>query len=574
MGHKKSKYSHIWRSTPPIEGSYRSIFKWGAPEAYKHPNDKLFIELMETFNLDESDFKEPVTTGDEIVSFSSPVKLKKGDITAIEKIAGKNNVSIEDYDRLKYSTGKTIEESIILRKGKVDRVTDLVVHPENKKAVKEIVTLCNSKKIPIYVYGGGSSVNFGLRPSKGGVTLVLNTHMNKVIEVNELNQTVTVEAGIMGPALEDALNRAPEIFKTKLPYTCGHFPQSFEFSSAGGWVSTLGSGQASSYYGDAYDLVLSQEYITPSGSFKTIAYPATATGPKVNDIMKGSEGTFGVLVELTLKIFRHMPENKQRFGFIFPTFEDAINAGREITQGEFGMPAVFRISDEEETHIGLKLYGIDGTILDKAMQLRGFKPMQRSLFLGSCEGEKTFARNIKKQVKKICRKNGGMYITGLPTKMWEPGRYQDPYLREDLQDYGVLIDTLETSVTWENLHKIHKEVREFVKARPQTICMTHGSHFYPQGTNLYFIYIMKEKDLKDYTDFQAGILDAINKSGGSLSHHHGVGKMIGPWMEDHLGKEQMDVLRALKNHFDPNNIMNPGGQLGLDSKGKGWRKIK
>ncbi len=574
MENKKSRYSHIWRSTPPVEGSYRSIFKWGAPEEFKHPNDKLFKEMMATFNLNESDFKKTVTTGDEPVSFRSPVKLKMENITAIEKIAGKDNVSIEPYDRLKYSTGKTIEEAIILRKGKIDRVSDLVVHPQNKKIVKELIAYCNTKKIPVYVYGGGSSVNFGLRPSKGGVTLVLNTYMNKIIEVNELNQTVTVEAGIMGPALEDALNRAPEIFGTKLPYTCGHFPQSFEFSSAGGWVATLGSGQASSYYGDAYDLVISQEYITPAGSFKTLEYPATATGPKVNDIMKGSEGTFGVLVELTLKVFRHMPENRQRFGFIFPTFENAINAGREITQSEFGMPAVFRISDEEETHIGLKLYGIDGTLLDKGMQLRGFKPMQRSLFLGSCEGEKNFARNVKKQVKKICRKHGGMYITGLPTKMWEPGRYKDPYLREDLQDYGILIDTLETSVTWDNLHKVHQDVREYVKGRPGTICMTHGSHFYPQGTNLYFIYIMKEKDLKDYTDFQAGIIDAINKSGGSLSHHHGVGKMIGPWMEKHLGKEQMDVLRALKKHFDPNNIMNPGGQMGLDSKGKEWRKIK
>ena len=574
MENKKSRYSHIWRSTPPVEGSYRSIFKWGAPGEFKHPNDKLFKEMMETFNLDESDFKTTVTTGDEPVSFRSPVKLKKENISAIEKIAGKNNVSIEPYDRLKYSTGKTIEEAIILRKGKIDRVSDLVVHPLNKKIVKELISYCNTKKIPVYVYGGGSSVNFGLRPTKGGVTLVLSTHMNKILEVNELNQTVTVEAGIMGPALEDALNRAPEIFGTKLPYTCGHFPQSFEFSSAGGWAATLGSGQASSYYGDAYDLVISQEYITPTGSFKTLEYPATATGPKVNDIMKGSEGSFGVLVELTLKIFRYMPENRQRFGFIFPTFESAINAGREITQSEFGMPAVFRISDEEETNIGLKLYGIDGTLLDKGMQLRGFKPMQRSLFLGSCEGEKTFARNVKKQVKKICRKHGGMYITGLPTKMWEPGRYKDPYLREDLQDYGILIDTLETSVTWDNLHKVHKDVREYVKGRPGTICMTHGSHFYPQGTNLYFIYIMKEKDLKDYTDFQAGIIDAINRSGGSLSHHHGVGKMIGPWMEKHLGKEQMDILRALKKHFDPNNIMNPGGQMGLDSKGKEWRKIK
>mgnify|MGYP006285537383 CR=1 FL=1 len=530
--------------------------------------------MKQVFNLTDDVFKQKETDGREQVEFKKKVRLTKQQVQKFEKIVGSENISSDEYDRLKYSTGKTIEEAMKLRNHIVHRVSDLVVHPRNKDDVQQIVKYCNQQKIPVYVYGGGSSVNFGLRPAKGGVTLVLNTHMNKIIELNETNQTVTVEAGMMGPQLEDMLNNAPEKLNAKRSYTCGHFPQSFEYSSVGGWIVTLGSGQASSYYGDAYDLVLGMEWITPNGSFKTHEYPATATGPKVNDIMKGCEGTFGVLVGVTWKVYRYMPENRQRFGFIFPTFQDAINAGREISQAEFGMPAVFRISDEEETHIGLKLYGIDGTIMDKAMQLRGFKPMHRCLFLGSAEGEKSFAKNVKKQVKKICKKHGGMYITGLPTKMWEPGRYKDPYLREDLQDYGILIDTLETGLSWDQLHNVHQEVRKFVKSRPQTICMTHASHFYPQGTNLYFIYIMKEDDIDAYVKFQEGILDAIEKSGGSLSHHHGVGRMIAPWMERHLGKEQMDVLRAIKDHFDPNNIMNPGGQLALDLKGKDWRKIK
>lgn len=570
----KNNFEPAWREAPPVEKSFRSIFKWGAPEAYKHPNVKLFKEIKEQFHLTDDDFRTVKTTGDETVNFKKKTALKARHIEAFEKISGKENLSANEYDRLRYATGKTVEESINLRNGKPGPVSDLVVHPRTKDEIAKIVKFCNKEKIPVYVYGGGSSVNFGFRPSLGGVTLVMNTHMNRIIEVSELNQTVTVEAGIMGPDLEKALNNAKNLYKARYNYTCGHFPQSFEYSSAGGWISALGSGQASSYYGDAYDLVLSQTYITPAGEITTLAYPATATGPKVNDIFKGSEGSFGVLVEITLKIFRYMPENRKHFGFIFPTFEDAINAGREIAQGEFGMPAVFRISDEEETHIGLKLYGIDGTILDKLMQIRGFKPMKRCLFLGTAEGEKHFASHVKKQVRKICRRHGGMYITGLPSKMWEPGRYKDPYLREDLQDYGILIDTLETGVRWDNLHRVHQEVRKFIKARPETICMTHSSHFYPQGTNLYFIFIMKDNGVKDYTDFQSGVIESINNSGGSLSHHHGVGRMIAPWMEKHLGTPQMDILRAIKKHLDPNNIMNPGGQMGLDLKGRDWRKIK
>lgn len=571
---KKKTFEPAWREIPPVEKSGRSIFKWGAPSEYKHPNRILFEEIKNTFNLDNSHFSSVKNPGDEIISFKKPFKIKKEFITAIVKIAGKKNVQTDEYSRLKFSTGKTVEEAINIRNNTYSIVTDIVIHPESENIISEIIKYCNQHKIPVYIYGGGSSVNFGFRPSKGGVTLVMNTHMNKVLELNELNQTVTVQAGIMGPDLEKILNCACERFNTKSAYTCGHFPQSFEYSSAGGWISTLGSGQASSYYGDAYDLVISQKYITPTGNFTTLNYPATATGPKVNDIMKGSEGTFGVLVQLTLKIYKYMPENRKRFGFIFPTFQNAINAGREISQGEFGMPAVFRISDEEETHIGLKLYGVDGTILDKAMQLRGFKPMKRCLFLGTSEGEKHFTINVKRQVKKICRKHGGMYISGLPAKMWEPGRYKDPYLREDLQDYGILIDTLETTVKWDNLHHVHSEVRKFIKSHPETICMTHSSHFYPQGTNLYFIFIMKENGVDNYIRFQEGVINSISKSGGSLSHHHGVGKMIAPWMNIHLGKEQMNILRALKKHFDPNNIMNPGGQLGLDLKSKNWREIK
>ncbi|OHD65419.1 MAG: oxidoreductase [Spirochaetes bacterium RBG_13_51_14] len=563
-----------WIEEPPIPGSYRSIFKWGAPDAFKHPNKRLYKLMKETFNLTENDFLKRHNEGNEPVRCGHKIGLSKSHISALTRIVGPDNVSTDDYSRVKYASGKTAEEAIKLRNGIVDRAADVVVHPRGKDDVQKIVAYCNRNRIPIYVYGGGSSVNFGLRPSKRGVTLVMSKYMNAIIELNEANQTVRVQPGMLGPAYEEMLNSAPENLGAKRRYTGGHFPQSFEYSSVGGWVATLGSGQSSSYYGDAYTLVISQEYVTPAGAIATLGYPATATGPKINDIMKGNEGSYGILVELTMKIYRYMPENRKRFAYMFPTWDAAVEASREITQGEFGMPAVFRISDQEETDVALKLYGIEGTIIDAFMRIRGFKPLQRCLFLGTAEGEKNFARNVKRQVKKICKKFGALYITGYPVTQWEHGRYTDPYLREDLQDYGIMIDTLETGVTWDNIHHLHKGVREFIKKRPRTICMTHASHFYPQGTNLYFIFIAKMKHIREYIAFQDGIIDRINRYGGSLSHHHGVGKMLGPWMEKHLGRNQMEVLRALKRHFDPNNIMNPGGQLGLDVRGKDWRKIK
>jgi alkyldihydroxyacetonephosphate synthase len=197
------------------------------------------------------------------------------------------------------------------------------------------------------------------------------------------------------------------------------------------------------------------------------------------------------------------------------------------------------------------------------MAPRGLKPMRRCICLGTAEGEKGFAKHLKGQIKKICRRHGAMSLPGFVVKSWEKTRFKEPLMREDFMDYGILTDTLEASVNWDNLLHLHREVRAFIKNRPGTICMTHASHFYPNGTNLYFIFMLKPGKPEEYFEFHKGIISAIVKNGGSVSHHHGVGKLLAPWMDAHLGKEQMDVLRALKRHFDPNNIMNPGGQLAL-----------
>lgn len=562
----KNVFQPDWRESAPEKNSFRSIFKWGSPVGFKHPNERLYALLKETFKLTDKDFSTKVSQGDEEATLdkSHAITLSEKQVSAFEKIVGTENINSDDYSRIKFSSGKTMEEALELRNQTVKKVSDLVVHPKNKEDIQAIVTYCNKEKIPVYVYGGGSSVNLGFRPEKGGITLVMSTHMNKILEFNETNSTATVEAGIMGPAYEELLNNAPEKFNARFPYTCGHFPQSFEYSSVGGWIVTKGSGQASSYYGDAVDLVISQEYVTPTGSFKTLEIPSTATGPMVNDIMKGSEGVYGILVNVTLKIFRYMPKNRKKFSFIFPSWQDAVNATREISQGEFGMPSVLRISDPEETFVGLKQHGIEGTFLDKIITAKGYEPMQRCLCLGHTEGEKSFSKSVYKNIRKVSKKHGGMSLTSYPVKKWEHGKFADPYLREDLNDYGIIIDTLETGLTWDNLHTVHMGVREYMKQRPETICLTHCSHFYPQGTNLYFIFIGKFESWEDYKEFHSGIIDKINEFGGSLSHHHGVGKMIGPWMEAHLGKEQMKILKAIKKHFDPNNIMNPGGSLGMD----------
>lgn len=561
---KSKKFVPDWYHEKAPERSYRSILKWGDPEAFKAPNSKLYELMKETFHMTDDDFKVKQEMGLEEVDYDIPCRLSDDQIAVLEAIVGKANVSTDNYDRLSVAYGKTMVDLMRLRKHIVENVPDAVVYPKNREDIIALVKYCCEQKIPMYVYGGGSSVTRGVEAVKGGITLDMRKNFNKVISFSEHNQTITVEAGMSGPKLEETLNNAVSTLGAKRAYTCGHFPQSFEYSSVGGWAVTRGAGQNSSYYGKIEDIVISQEYVTPIGIIKSDEFPRNATGPSIDQIMMGSEGTFGILTHVTLRVFKYMPENRKKFSYVFKDWENGLNAAREIMQGEFGFPSVFRLSDPEETSIAFRLYGVADTVIDKMLAAKGYKDGKRVLMLGWSEGEKHFSKNVAKQIDKICKKHGAMYTTSIVTKGWEKGRFTDPYLREDMGDYGLMLDTLECSVNWDNFTNVYENVRRFCKSRPDTICMTHMSHFYPQGANLYFIFEAKMNDLDEYLEYQRGIMDNIQKYGAAMSHHHGIGKMTAPWLEAQIGKNQMDIYRALKQHFDPDNLMNPGGTLGLD----------
>ncbi len=565
MSHPYKGFEPKWFSERFSPKSYRSIFKWGDYTQIKAPRETLYKMVKEVFGVTDdafSAFTEDLGLDD--VHFDVPITLTQAQIRELKAICGDEFVRTDDYSRLSVAYGKTMYDLMRLRRKIVENVPDAVVYPDSAEQIEKLVAFSVREKVPLYVYGGGSSVTRGVECMKGGISLDLRLRFNKVIAFNEIDQTITVEAGLSGPALEDALNHAPERFGAKRAYTSGHFPQSWEYSSVGGWVVTRGAGQNSTYYGCISDIVLAQEYATPVGKIKTDAYPRKSTGPDLGQIMMGGEGTFGVLTHVTLKIFRHMPETVKRFSFMFRDWETAQQAAREIMQSEAGYPSVFRLSDPEETTVMLRLYGVMDTPLKYLFKLRDFKENEMCLFLGFTNGEKGFSANCAKHAKKVCRQFGGMSLTGYVTKSWEKGRFSDPFLRDTMQDYSVVTDTMECTVNWSNMSKVHAEVRAFCKSRPNTICMTHMSHVYPQGANLYWIFMTRMSDPEEYRAYHAGILHAIQKSGASMSHHHGIGKMFAPWLEGSVGKNEYAVIRALKDHFDPDYLMNPGGTLGLD----------
>lgn len=575
MSHNYKNFEPHWFKEDYSKTSYRSIFKWGNSKQIKVPKESLYTMIKEIFNLDDNYFKNyKENLGTDEVSFNIPYKLTDDQLNEFRIICGDEFVRTDDYARLSVSYGKTMYDLLRLRNKVVENIPDAVLYPDNKKQIEDIVTFCTKEKIPVYVYGGGSSVTRGVECIKGGISLDMRLRFNKIISFNEIDQTITVEAGISGPKLEETLNNAIKNFGAKRAYTCGHFPQSFEYSSVGGWVVTRGAGQNSTYYGTIQDLVLGQEYATPIGNIKTDSYPRKAVGPDLGQIMMGSEGSFGILTHVTLRVFRHMPETIKRFSFMFKNWEIAQEAAREIMQSEGGLPSVFRLSDPEETDVMLRLYGVDESPLHHLFQIRGMRKMERCLFLGFTNGEIGFSKNCAKNIKRICKKYGAMNLTGKVTESWEHGRFTDPYLRDTMQDFGIVTDTMECSVNWSNMSQVHKEVRQYCKSRPQTIVTTHMSHVYPQGANLYFIFIAKISDIDEYKNYHAGILDAIQKSGASMSHHHGIGKMFAPWLEGYIGNNEYAVLQCLKEHFDKDNIMNPGGTLGFDIQHKDKKFLK
>jgi alkyldihydroxyacetonephosphate synthase len=540
-----------------VDHTYRQILKWG--DKHEESVDHLMMDLIkEKFDLTDADLSEKYLPGTETVRIDKPSMLKPGQLDFLRSIVGDDNILTDDFSRAKFSCGKFYGELLDLRLKMVPDPPDAVISPRSHDEVVKIIEFCNEERIPVIASGGQSSVTGALRAPEGGISLDLTKYLNKIIRINDINKTVTVQVGIMGPALEEELNRHG--------YSCGHFPQSFEYSTVGGWISARGAGQASTGYGKIEDMVVALKAVTPAGVIETKEYPRTAQGWDIFRLFAGSEGTLGVITEATLSIHNYAPRNTASAAFIFRTFEKAVEAMRKIIQSEYGRPHLFRISDPDETDIAFTTSGFDGTFTDHLLTWLGFRPGRRCLMFVSIEGDRDYASFVLGKIRRSIRKNRGMFIGKSPVKKWLDQRYSSAYIRDPLMDLGIMTDTLETAVTWENLLKVWTAAHDYVKKRPKAFLMIHISHVYENGANLYFTFLspmQKGNEKKDFKVFHRGLVDTIIEHGGSISHHHGIGRVLAPWMEGHLGKNCMATLAAVKRHFDPNNIMNPGGTLGL-----------
>jgi alkyldihydroxyacetonephosphate synthase len=401
-----------------------------------------------------------------------------------------------------------------------------------------------------------------LPASKRAVIALDTTRLDKLLDIDEKSLTATFQAGIDGPSLEAELGDRG--------FTLGHFPQSFEHSTLGGWIAARSSGQLSDGYGGIDALLVSAKVVTPRGELQTLTVPRHAVGPDLKQVVLGSEGTLGVIVEATLRIREKMAVQDVR-GMLFRDFSSGVRTIRAWARA--GLPMMMmRLSDAQETDLSLMLrhdpdkrFDAGATLLDATKSV-GYGE-NRALMLFGIEGDeraRLSAQMLRAQAIGVL--NGGLPLGKGPGASWKKERFRTPYLRDFMLDHGVAIDTMETAFEWSKLEEGHSHVLEAMRAATKRhagggLAMGHVSHSYPDGACVYFvvIYPVRAVDaLNQWREIKRAITDAIVDAGGTVSHHHGVGTDHAPWLPREKGPLGVAAIQALRNTFDPEGMMNPG----------------
>ncbi|MCB9032864.1 MAG: FAD-binding oxidoreductase [Chitinophagales bacterium] len=540
-------------------------WKWGNLEESKHINDypkaKQYLEEFWQTSFRE-EFKPPTK-----FNLAQLSDKKTEEIKNIFASIPQKKMSFKDSDRLKVALGKSYYDVIRICKNDNIIAPDFVFYPTTKQEIEYIVQQCNDNNIKIIPFGGGSNVVGALtQTNKTTLTCCINLqHFNKMIAFDEDHFTATFQAGILGPDLEDELNEKG--------FTLGHFPQSFEYSTLGGWVVTRGAGQESSYYGKIEDLVEQLCVVTPTGTLYTNDYSHDASGINLMPLFVGSEGTLGIVTEVTVKI-KKLPKSYRWVVALFPNFEQGTNYLKAIAQADI-KPSVVRLSDAKETMLFSKL-GNNHT--EKGGLVEQFKKEAQKFILDwknlnePCVLIMRFVQNSYNSAsqmvyaKNLVDKYDGMIAPSSIGENWAANRFKTPYLRDTFVEHAVYIDTMETLIHWNDVLKLHQELTsklEKSKAfnKNKGLFLAHISHIYANAACMYFTLITpmhKGSEIEQWQEIKNLVTDTIKRNNGSVSHHHSVGYDHQKWYLQYSDPIGLDILRSIKNKIDPKNILNPG----------------
>jgi alkyldihydroxyacetonephosphate synthase len=496
-------------------------------------------------------------------------RLAPSALAALERALGRERVSQSDRERAQHAAGKSFADTLRLRDGRLEHAPDAVAYPHDAESVQKLLEVARSEALAIVPFGGGTSVVGGVEPllpaGKKAVVTLDTTRLDRLLAIDEESLTATFQAGIDGPSLEAELSARG--------FTLGHFPQSFEHSTLGGWIAARSSGQQSDGYGGIDALLVSVRLVTPRGEIVTLTVPRHAAGPDLKELILGSEGTLGVIVEATLRIAKK-PTVQDIQGMLFRDFSAGVRTIRAwMAQG---LPmTMMRLSDARETELSLLLRHDPekrfdaGELLFAGAEKLGYAG-NRALMLFGIEGDdrtRVSAQMLRAQAAGLSE--GGIPLGKKPGESWKKERFRNPYLRDFLLDQGVAIDTMETAFEWSKLLAGHASVLQKMNAAAREhagggIAMGHVSHSYHDGACVYFIVIYRvdaQRALQQWRAIKDATTRAIVEAGGTLSHHHGVGTDHAAFLPAEKGALGMDVLRALKRELDPENLMNPGKLL-------------
>lgn len=481
----------------------------------------------------------------------TPSRLDSADLEALALIVGTGHATTADAVRLLHLGGKSTPDLLARRLDRRQTAPDAVVSPSSHGETLAVLAVCDQRGIAVVPFGGGTSVVGGVEPEAGIHRAVISLDLARtagLYDVDEQSLLATFGAGTTGPQAEELLGARG--------FTLGHFPQSFEYATIGGYAATRSSGQASRGYGRFDDLVHALRVATPTGELALGRAPASAAGPDLRQLFLGSEGAFGILTEVTVRI-TPVPAATVYGAWTFPDFAAGAAALREITQRGI-RPTVLRLSDETETRVNATMGG-------HFTRMRGC--LSIATFEATTDAEAAVARTT---VDTIFAAHGAKFRGEDPARSWERGRFASPALRDTLMDGGILAETLETATTWSHLTALKTAVTTALTSTlgdggTKPVIMCHISHVYPAGASLYFTCIaaLSADPASQWAAAKDAASRAIGDTGGTITHHHAVGRDHRPYLADEIGPLGVAILRAVKATLDPNGIMNPGALIAL-----------
>ncbi|MGO4376869.1 FAD-binding oxidoreductase [Pseudoduganella sp. RAF53_2] len=463
--------------------------------------------------------------------------------------------------RLRNALGQSLPDWLRLRFGRIGAAPDGVAYPESADDVRALLDYAREHGVALIPQGGGTSVAGHLTaPESAPAVLVVNmTRMSHLHYLDKEAQLATFGAGVFGPDLEAQLRAHG--------YMLGHFPQSFEYSTLGGWVVTRSSGQQSLRYGRIEQMFAGGVVETPKGKLEIPTFPASAAGTDLREMVLGSEGRMGILTEATVRV-TPVPEHESFHAVFFPSWQQAEAAVRALAQGKLGL-SMLRLSNPLETVTMLALAGHKRLIgaLEAWLRWRGCGEGKCMLMIG-VSGGRAQSKAALRSALALCRAQDGVHVGRRMGDKWKEGRFRNVYLRNAAWQQGYVIDTVETAVDWPRVGTMmraveHAATRALEGLGEKVHAYTHVSHLYAQGASVYTTFVYRlagdfEQNMERWRALKHAVSMAIVDNGGTISHQHGVGSDHAPYLPAEKGAAGIAAMQALFRHFDPQGIMNPG----------------